>query len=159
MNQFALSDRSLDKLEGVNIDLVNVVKVAITVTKVDFGVSCGRRTKEQQRDLVDRGLSQTMKSKHLTGNAVDVFAYVHGKVLWEPEYYFPIADAFREAANNLMVDIRWGGAWEFRHPDGGTTKRFNFSRCAEETQSSYVKMRRDAGYRPFIDMPHFELMT
>ena len=42
---FKLSDRSLGKLEGVHENLISVVKEAITLTKVDFGVICGVRSK------------------------------------------------------------------------------------------------------------------
>ena len=45
---FMLSTRSNERLEGVNSLLVKVVKKAITVTTVDFGVICRRRTMEEQ---------------------------------------------------------------------------------------------------------------
>ena len=80
---FELSERSLSKLEGVNQNLVLVVKEAITLTKVDFGVICGLRTQEEQEALVAKGASQTMKSKHLEGNAVDLMAYIGGRASWE----------------------------------------------------------------------------
>jgi peptidoglycan LD-endopeptidase CwlK len=38
---FKLSQRSLDKLEGVNPKLVAVVQKAILLTKIDFGVTYG----------------------------------------------------------------------------------------------------------------------
>ena len=76
---FTLSQRSLDKLEGVHDDMVRVVKKAIDLTKVDFGVICGLRTIEEQEALVAKGASQTMKSKHLDGLAVDLMAYVGGR--------------------------------------------------------------------------------
>ena len=46
---FKLSGRSIDKLEGVKPELVEVVEKAITLTKVDFGVIEGLRTEEKQR--------------------------------------------------------------------------------------------------------------
>ena len=78
-NELLLSRRSLDKLEGVDDRLVAVVKHAITATKVDFGVIQGLRTLEQQKELYEKGASQTMKSKHLTGDAVDLMAYINGR--------------------------------------------------------------------------------
>ena len=71
---FKLSSRSLKKLEGVDEGLVNVVSEAIKLTTVDFGVTYGLRTLEQQKELYEAGRSQTMKSKHLDGRAVDVVA-------------------------------------------------------------------------------------
>ena len=53
---FELSSRSLSKLEGVDNKLIEVVKYAIQVTDIDFGVICGLRTEEEQRALVDKGL-------------------------------------------------------------------------------------------------------
>ena len=71
---YKLSNRSLGKLEGVDNKLVEVVKEAITLTTVDFGVTYGLRTVEEQKKLVAAGRSQTMKSKHLEGKAVDLMA-------------------------------------------------------------------------------------
>ena len=46
---FKLSNRSLEKLEGVYPDLVATVKRAIEITEVDFGVTAGVRDIETQR--------------------------------------------------------------------------------------------------------------
>ena len=64
---FKLSQRSLDRLVGVDKDLVDVVKRAIEITTVDFGVIEGVRTVERQKELVAAGASHTMKSKHIEG--------------------------------------------------------------------------------------------
>ncbi len=72
---FRLSQRSLDRLSGVKPQLVAVVRRAIELTTVDFGVTEGLRTIETQRRYVDTGKSQTMDSRHLTGDAVDLVAY------------------------------------------------------------------------------------
>ena len=106
---FKLSQRSLNNLKGVDEDLVAVVKRAIEITEVDFGVTEGIRTLDRQEELFKKGLSKTMKSKHLIGRAVDLVAYVDGKVSWEKEYYYPIALAMERAAIELQVGIRWGG--------------------------------------------------
>ena len=45
---FKLSQRSLDRMEGVDERMIAVVKYAITETKVDFGVICGLRTYEKK---------------------------------------------------------------------------------------------------------------
>ena len=106
---FKLSQRSLNNLKGVDEDLVAVVKRAIEITEIDFGVTEGIRTLDRQEELFKKGLSKTMKSKHLIGRAVDVVAYVNGKVSWEKEDYYPIALAMERAAIELNVKIRWGG--------------------------------------------------
>lgn len=148
---FQLSQRSLDKLDGVKPELVEVVKRAIELTTVDFGVIEGLRTEEQQKALVEKGASQTMKSKHLTGDAVDLMAYVGGRGCWELNVYDEIADAVKTAAIELGTPIRWGAAWtvsDLRDWEG----------TAEEAMNAYIDIRRAEGRRPFIDAPHFELV-
>ena len=147
---FVLSKRSLSRLAGVDEDLVKVVKYAITVTKVDFGVTCGVRTVAEQKALVASGASQTMKSKHLEGRAVDLVAYIGPRVSWELNLYDDIADAMQEGAKVVGVDMRWGAAWHV--PD----VRF-WHATMEDAMNSYIDLRRSQGKRPFIDGPHFEL--
>ena len=148
---FKLSSRSLSKLEGVNESLVQVVKDAIKLTKVDFGVVYGLRTLEEQKKLYAAGRSQTMKSKHLEGRAVDLMAYVDGNGSWELNVYDDLADAMKEAAILNDVGIKWGAAWsveDIRKWDGSM----------EEAMMSYIDLRRSQGKRPFIDGPHFEMI-
>jgi len=109
---FQLSERSERNLKGVHIDLVKVVRRAIQLTPVDFVVTQGLRTVEQQRELVARGASRTMNSRHLTGHAVDVAALVGGTVSWDLPHYRAIAEAFKAAARELGVAIVWGGDWK-----------------------------------------------
>ena len=80
---YTLSSKSLSKLEGVNESLQRCVKKAIELTKVDFGVICGMRTLKEQQDLVAKGASQSLKSKHLEGLATDLMAYLGGRASWE----------------------------------------------------------------------------
>jgi len=147
---FKLSQRSIDRLEPVKPELFDVVLEAISLTKVDFGVICGLRTEEEQRALVEKGASQTMKSKHLTGDAVDLMAYIDGRGTWELNVYDDIAEAMREAARNQGVRIRWGAAWTV--PD---IAEWNLT--MEDAMNSYIDERRAERKRPFIDAPHFEL--
>ena len=153
---FNLSNRSKGKLEGVHPDMVAVVETAITLTKVDFGVTYGVRTVEEQEKLVASGRSQTMKSKHLIqdsgySHAVDVVAYDGSDVVWEINVYDDICDAFKQAAEEKGVAIKWGAAWS----EGDIR---SYSGSAEDAMNAYVDLRRSQGRRPFIDGPHFELM-
>jgi peptidoglycan L-alanyl-D-glutamate endopeptidase CwlK len=107
-----LSDKSIRKLNGVNSLLVSVVKRAIEISSVDFGVIEGLRSFERQREMVRTKKSQTMNSKHLYGRAVDLVAWVNGDISWEWEYYVEIAKAMKQAAKELNVDIEWGGDWK-----------------------------------------------
>lgn len=109
---FRLSERSIRKLEGVHPDLVRVVKRAIDITEVDFAVTEGLRTKKRQEELVKLGASKTMKSRHLTGHAVDLAAVIGSEIRWDWPLYYKIADAIKKAANELKVPIEWGGDWK-----------------------------------------------
>ena len=106
---FVLGAKSKEKLQGVDIRLVRLVEQDIKETTVDFTVLEGLRTPERQQQLVNDGFSQTLKSKHLTGHAVDLVAIVNGKVSWDKEHYPEIARAMKKAADEQQVKIRWGG--------------------------------------------------
>lgn len=106
---FNLGQRSKDRLKGVDERLVKVVERAIELTEVDFTVLEGLRTPERQKQLVSEGFSQTLKSKHLTGHAVDLGALVNGTVSWDKEHYYTIAKAMKKSAEELKINIRWGG--------------------------------------------------
>ena len=148
---FKLSSRSLKKLEGVDEGLVNVVSEAIKLTTVDFGVTYGLRTLEQQKELYEAGRSQTMKSKHLDGRAVDVVAYFGSDISWELNIYDDICDAFAEAARRVSIPIKWGAAWS----EGDIR---DYPGSAEDAMNAYIDLRRSQGRRPFIDAPHFEII-
>lgn len=147
---FALSQRSQDKLSGVNDQLVSVVERAIELTKYDFGVICGLRTQEEQLELYNKGASKIKQwGPHVMGRAVDLMGYIDGRACWELNIYDDIADAMRKAGSELDVPIRWGGAWhikDIRKHDGGM----------ESAMNEYIDLRRSQGRRPFLDGPHFE---
>jgi peptidoglycan L-alanyl-D-glutamate endopeptidase CwlK len=114
MSNYRLSNRSLSNLQGVHPDLIGVVKRAIEITEQDFSVIEGVRNIDRQRELVAQGKSTTMNSRHLTGHAVDLAPY---PLSWDWEYFYPIADAMKEAAEEQGVDLEWGGDWS-SFPDG-----------------------------------------
>tara|TARA_E500000318_G_scaffold108013_1_gene118124 strand:- start:82 stop:399 length:318 start_codon:yes stop_codon:yes gene_type:complete len=94
--------------------MVAVVKRAIEISEQDFSVIEGIRNINRQRELVKSGASTTMNSRHLTGHAVDIAPY---PISWEWEYFYPIADAMKQAAEELDIDLEWGGDWK-SFPDG-----------------------------------------
>ncbi|EIV5186961.1 M15 family metallopeptidase [Serratia marcescens] len=109
---YRLSRRSEKNLVGVNAVLVAVVRRALELTPVDFGITEGLRSKERQKQMVAAGASQTMNSRHLTGHAVDVVAYLGANISWEWKYYEQIAAAFKQAGKELGTVIEWGGDWK-----------------------------------------------
>jgi peptidoglycan L-alanyl-D-glutamate endopeptidase CwlK len=111
MATFRLSRQSKQRLAGVNPDLVKVVERAIQLTTVDFSVSEGLRTRDRQQQLFKAGATRTMNSRHLTGHAVDLVAWVNGEVRWDWPLYHKIAEAMKKAAAELKIPLEWGGDW------------------------------------------------
>lgn len=108
---FRLGTTSEKNLKGVHPDLVRVVRRAIEITEVDFRVGEGLRSLAQQKKNVAKGVSWTLKSRHLDGHAVDLLALIGGKVSWSWAPYYKIAAAMKQAAEELRVPIVWGGDW------------------------------------------------
>lgn len=106
---FKFSKRSEDNLKGVNSDLEKVIRRTLEISPVDFIVIEGLRTKERQKELVSTGKSQTMNSRHLTGNAVDIIP-VNTK--WQIDEFKPLLKAVKQAADELGVKLRFGINWK-----------------------------------------------
>ncbi len=111
---YRLGPRSIHRLKGVHPDLVKVVERAIEITTVDFAVLEGLRTPERQKTLMEAGASQTLNSRHITGHAVDLGAWVDDQVDWSWPLYHEIAKAMKEAAKQVDVPIEWGGDWKMK---------------------------------------------
>lgn len=109
---FVLGATSLARLREVHPDLQRVVNRAIQIAPLDFTITEGRRSVERQRQLKAAGASQTMKSRHITGHAVDFAVLVGGKIRWDWPLYGKVADAFKQAARGEGVPIVWGGDWK-----------------------------------------------
>ena len=109
---YKLGTKSLSNLEGVHPDLVKVVKRAIELTECDFTITEGLRTKERQAQLLKEKKTTTSNSRHLTGHAVDLAAWVDGTVSWNWDHYYKIAEAVKQAAKELNISIEWGGEWK-----------------------------------------------
>ena len=109
---YVLGTVSKNNLKGVHPDLVKVVENAITLTEIDFRVIEGLRSKTRQIELVNKGASKTLNSRHITGHAVDVVALIGGAVRWDWPLYDKIAKAFKQASKELNIPIIWGGDWK-----------------------------------------------
>lgn len=112
-----LSTRSLERLTGVHPHLVAIVKRAALISDLDFTVLEGLRTVERQKQLVAQGASKTMKSRHITGHAVDLAPMLDGKVSWDWPLYHRLAPIVKKAASDVGHPIEWGGDW-VRFRDG-----------------------------------------
>lgn len=106
-----LNERSLSRLSEVHVDLQLVITRADQLGTVDFIVTEGLRSLERQKKLKAAGASQTLKSRHLTGHAVDLAVLVDGEVRWDWPLYHKLAEVVKEAAKIEGVHIEWGGDW------------------------------------------------
>lgn len=112
MMGFHLGQRSLARLVDVHPDIVAVVKRAIEISDIDFTVLEGRRTLVRQKQLLAAGATTTLKSRHITGHAIDLGAYVDSEVRWDWPLYHKISAAMKKAAQELGTPIEWGGDWK-----------------------------------------------
>jgi len=146
---YSLGRRSRAELDGVHPDLVRVVEHALSISPVDFAVNDGIRTVSEQRAAVDRGASQTMASRHLTGHAVDLVPYLDGALRWDWPALYLVAGAMREAGIALGVPLRWGAAWDITLTETAGS--------LEAVSAQYVARRKATRRKAFLDGPHFEL--
>ena len=144
---YKLGTRSKQKLSGVHPDLIAVVTKAISISTVDFTVLEGIRSVIRQRELYKAGKSTTMNSRHITGHAIDLAPW---PISWDWDEFYPIADAMKEAAEDLDISIDWGGAWHLGSING-------WDGSSEEAYNEYVSLRESQGRTPFGDGPHFQL--
>lgn len=112
-----LDEKSLTRMHGVHPDLVRVVLRAAEISDIEFIVTEGVRSMKRQRALVASGASRTLRSRHLSGHAIDFAPVVEGEVTWKWPPFHLIAAAFKTAAAELGVSIVWGGDWP-RFKDG-----------------------------------------
>lgn len=112
-----LSEKSLTKLSGAHPDLQKVIKRAAALSSIDFTILEVQRTLARQKELVAKGASKTMNSRHLPGadgksRAVDIAPLDGGQVSWAWPLYFKLAPIIKQAAKDVGVPIEWGGDWK-----------------------------------------------
>lgn len=113
------TERDERRLVGLHPDLVRVMRRAAAMTPLPFTVLEGMRTLETQRAYVAKGASKTMKSRHLTGHAIDIAPLLDidrdGKIETEEMFHWPLfyklAPVVKAAAAAEGVQIEWGGDW------------------------------------------------
>ena len=145
-----LSQTSLRILATANPKLQLLCKEAIKESPVDFRVTEALRTMSRQKHLVDIGASQTLDSRHLTGDAVDLVPWDDGP-RWEWPLIYRMAEHIREIALANSISIRWGGVWDLN-------QSFTYTVAPpEELVIAYVARQKAKGKKAFLDGPHFEL--
>lgn len=148
-----LTERSIKNLGGVDKALVECVNLAHAKClelgeSYNFTVIEGVRTVEKQREYVNRGASQTMKSYHITGQAVDLALFDGTIMSNDLSKYAVVADCMDEAADELGIEITWGAVWD---------KRMDDYEDAQKEFKQYVKRRAAIGRKPFVDAVHFQI--
>jgi peptidoglycan L-alanyl-D-glutamate endopeptidase CwlK len=106
-----LSSKSIQRLTGLHADLVRVVHAAARASDLDFCVLEGLRTLDRQKQLLSQGATTTLKSRHLTGHAVDLAAMSDGEIRWDWPLYHKLAVIVKAAAAAEKVPLEWGGDW------------------------------------------------
>jgi len=117
-----LDARSITRLQGVHDDLIELVNTAIALTEQPFIVVEGLRSVERQKQLVAAGASTTLRSRHLTGHAVDLAAFIDmdgsgdftkpDNIRWDWPLADKIAKAMKQASADLDIPLEWGGDWK-----------------------------------------------
>ena len=110
---FQFSRRSQAQLRTLDPRLQAVARHALRLSRVDFTIISARRTIAEQRRLVAAGKSQTMRSRHLTGHALDFVPLdpTTGKGRFDRALAIEVAAAFMDAGVALNTPVKWGGMW------------------------------------------------
>lgn len=107
-----LTPRSVHRISQVHADLRRVIERAAKISKQGFVVTEGMRTLERQKELLKLGATRTLKSRHLTGHAVDLAPLdTGGNVRWDWPLFYTLAATVKQAAADCAVPIEWGGDW------------------------------------------------
>lgn len=117
-----LTNRDIERLAGVNTDLIRVFEKTAADLPADsditFFIIEGLRTAAEETKNVANGKSQTMDSRHLYGLAVDFGINFKGVYTKESVYYSQIWDYIASAGKALNIPLEWGGNWETLHDLG-----------------------------------------
>lgn len=120
---FKFSDISKQRLSQVHPALQQIMNEIIKF--VNIGITCGKRTMEEQKKLVSQGKSQTLNSRHIPkkekgmGNeefsrAVDIVWYNNhrNKYDYSTVAYRVLGPAIVQLGKQMGHNIRWGGDWD-----------------------------------------------
>lgn len=111
-----LTARDESRLKRLHPDLLKIVRRAAQITTVPFTILQADRTVAQQRANVARGVSKTMRSRHLISpdglvRAVDIAPLEGSTPSFAWPLYFKLAPIMKQAAKDVGVPVEWGGDW------------------------------------------------
>ncbi len=143
MKNHKLGSRSLSRLRGVHPDLVRVVKRALKISPCDFTMVEGRRTLDRQKRLMAAGASKTLRSRHLTGHAVDIAPWINNTIDWNDYASFcQVGHAMRVAAMDLDIPLVWGAGKMY---GGHWSNKFNDMPHLQLTWKAYPRPWKGQG--------------
>lgn len=128
---YSFSQRSKNNLLFIHPDLVKVMNEAIKNSPIDFIITDGIRSTDEQRKLYNQGRTTpgkivtnadgvNNKSNHQVksdgyGYAVDLYPFYNGSAqLNDAKSLKVIADHIKSVAKELGVNVQWGGDWKFK---------------------------------------------
>ena len=80
------------------------------VKHFDCSIIEGKRSLEEQKELLKEGATKTLDSAHLTGKAVDVYPYPVDFEDRDRWHYF--GGYVLGTARQFGIDVIWGGDWD-----------------------------------------------
>lgn len=127
--EYSFGERSVKELNTCNADLIKIMKLALSKSKVDFGISEGHRSLSRQKELFDEGKSKidgiSKKGKHnyVPSLAVDIYIYhpdidTRRKLVYDKIHLAYVAGIIEAASKELVKKgevshkIRWGANWD-----------------------------------------------
>lgn len=154
MNVFTYGNKSKKRLDTCHKDMVLIMEESLTSSPIDFGISQGERSYDEQlgyylegKSKIDPRIpSQLARAKHVItkerpkSKAVDIYVWIPGRkdLAYDREILTFLAGHISGTAKRLYIEgqvthlIRWGGDWD-RDGDVLDDQKFD-------------------------DLPHFELM-
>lgn len=106
--------KGTEKLQGVNQILIDFIykldyelaKSILNPDSVEITISEGLRSIERQKELFKQGKSKTLKSKHLIGDAIDIYPIKNNKIDWE--FYPVLMKIAKETAAKYNFSLNFG---------------------------------------------------
>jgi peptidoglycan L-alanyl-D-glutamate endopeptidase CwlK len=120
-NNFNFGKKSEEELRKAHDDLEKILRKALFVSRVDFGIVQTHRSAAEQMAYFESGKTKVKRGKHnyYPAEAADILAYVNGKgTYYHIESYIYLAGIIEAVAWVLFLTgetthvIRWGGNWD-----------------------------------------------
>jgi peptidoglycan L-alanyl-D-glutamate endopeptidase CwlK len=119
-----LSKTSRDRLKGIKPVLIEIIEAAIVTSPIDFGIpqDGGLRSAYRQNEMYAQGRTKSGAkitnadgfkkiSRHQSGEAFDIYAFVDGKASWDIKHLTTAARHLQAVALTFGVELEYGGDW------------------------------------------------